>query len=433
MLAVRGKLFWFHGNPEDLGEKSYHFIEDGVILLKNGKVFATGTGELLSQATTIVDHRPHLIMPGFIDVHVHMPQTQVIASYGTKLLEWLNKYTFPEEARYYDAAIARANANFLLDNLLAHGTTTCVAFGSVHPQSVDAFFEASLKRNMFNVAGKVMMDRNAPENLRDTPQSSYDETKALIAKWQGRGRVEYAISPRFAITSSPEQLEAAGVLAKEHPECYIQTHLSETVAEIDYTLSLYPQFKHYTAIYEHFGLVRANSLFGHCIHLSADERGILAQNKAVAVFCPTSNLFLGSGLFDWQATRLAGVRIGLATDIGGGTSYSMLQTMSEAYKVLQLQGQSLHPLTAFHAATRGNALALGKTDLGHFEKGATADFIVLNPKATKEMAHRYERVNSIEETLFLLMMMGDDRAVAATYLAGEAKKCADSLAKLVIS
>jgi guanine deaminase len=276
---------------------------------------------------------------------------------------------------------------------------------------------------MRNAAGKVMMDRNAPPGLLDTAQSGYEDTKALIKKWHGRGRQVYAISPRFAITSTPEQLEASGTLAREYPDCLVQTHLSENHAEIAYACELYPGALDYTDIYARYGLLGPKSLFGHCIHLSDREAGAMAESGSVAVFCPTSNLFLGSGLFDMARLRASNVRVAVATDIGGGTSYSMLRTLDEAYKVLNLQGQRYHPLRSFYQMTLGNADALSMADkIGTLEVGSEADLVVLDARATSAMALRMETVRTLSEELFLLQTMGDDRTVVETYVAGVAQK-----------
>ena len=421
---LRGRLLWFIADPAEAGAGAHRYIEDGAILLESGKVVEAGEArDLVGRAgfsVEIVDHRPHLILPGFIDPHIHFPQTQVVASYGAQLLDWLNRYTFVEEQKFADPAHCARNARFFFDELLRNGTTTAVAFCSVHPQSAEAFFAESERRNTLMLAGKVMMDRNAPEGLRDTPQRAYDETKALIRAWHGKGRQLYAIAPRFAITSSEAQLEAAGTLAAEHRDCHIETHLSENLAEIALVKELFPWSRDYTDVYDRYGLLGERSLLGHCIHLGARERALLAERGSVAVFCPTSNLFIGSGLFDWRATRQAGARIGLATDIGGGTSYSMLQTAAEAYKVLQLQGQNLPALQAFHAMTRGNALALGLEDrIGSFEPGRAGDLVILEAGATPAMRHRMETVQTLDEELFVLMTMGSDRNVVATYVMGE--------------
>ncbi|MDE3175917.1 MAG: guanine deaminase [Pseudomonadota bacterium] len=420
---LRGRLLTFHADPAETAD-NHRYIEDGALVIENGRISALGRYTDLAAPDRIeIDHRPHLILPGFIDPHIHFPQVQVIASWGEQLLDWLNRYTFPAEARFAEPAHAEAMASAFLDLLLAHGTTTACAFASVHPGSVDALMSAAQTRGMMMIAGKVMMDRNAPEYLRDTPQSGYDASKRLIARWHGRDRLRYAITPRFAITSTPEQMAAAGALASEHPDLAIQTHLSENRAEIDLTLSLYPRARDYLDVYETYGLVRPNTLLGHAIHLHPREIARMAESGARAVFCPTSNLFLGSGLFDAQGLRSAGIVTALATDVGAGTSYSQLQSLNEAYKVMQLRGQRLHPLAAFHWITRGNARALGLADrIGALQAGFDADLVVLDARATPAMALRAERIESLAEELFLLQMLGDDRAIAQTYVAGRPLK-----------
>lgn len=417
---IRGRLLSFHADPATTTD-SHRYIEDGALVVENGKISAMGEYDLLRDpAIPETDHRPHLILPGFIDTHIHFPQVQVVASWGAQLLDWLNTYTFPEESRFAQQGHAPVMAEHFLDLLLSHGTTTAVAFCSSHPQSAEALFSAAEARNMAMIAGKVMMDRNAPDTVLDTAQSSYDDSKALIEKWHGRGRQGYAISPRFAITSTPEQMAMAGQLVREHPDCHIQTHLSENRDEIAFTLELYPQARDYLDIYETYGLLSDKLLLGHSIHLEPREIARMAETGSRAVFCPTSNLFLGSGLFDAAGLTAAGVISGIATDIGGGTSYSMLQTLNEGYKILQLRGQKLHPFEAFHWATRGNAIALGMEDrIGTLSPGTDADFIVLDARATPAMALRMQRAETLAEELFILQIMGDDRAIRQTYVAGQ--------------
>ena len=422
--VLRGRVLRFLGEPSGINDAaSYAYDEDGAILVRDGLVAAVGpAAEVLAQApgAEIVDHRPHLLMPGFIDAHIHMPQAQVIASWGAQLLDWLNTYTFPAEAKFSDPAHAARIAGAFLDELLRHGTTTAVAFCSVHSTSADAYFAAAEARNLRMIGGKVMMDRNAPETVLDTPQSSYDDTKALIDRWHGRGRALYAISPRFAITSTPAQMEMAQTLVAERPDLHMQTHLSENRDEIDFTLSLYPKARDYLDVYETYGLLGPKSLFGHAIHLSDRETAAMAATGSVAVFCPTSNLFLGSGLYDKVGLREKGVRRAIATDVGGGTNYSMLRTLDEGYKVLALRGQKLDPLRAFWWITRGNAEALGLAErIGTLAPGSEADVVVLDSAATPAMALRRETVETLAEELFLLETLGDDRAIAATYVAGE--------------
>lgn len=423
---IRGRVLDFHADPAET-QDNHRFLEDGAILIEDGKILAVDDYTTLARPDLAeIDHRPNLILPGFIDPHIHFPQVQVIASWGAQLLDWLNTYTFPEEARFADPAHATRMAGLFLDQLTAHGTTTAVAFCSVHATSVEALFAAAEARDMAMVAGKVMMDRNAIPEVQDTPQQGYDDSKRLLQTWHGRGRQRYAITPRFAITSTPEQMEATGALVREHPDCHVQTHMSENLDEIDFTLSLYPKARDYLDIYESYGLLSDRLLLGHCIHLREREIARMSESGSRAVFCPTSNLFLGSGLFDEAGLRAAGIVSGIATDVGGGSSYSMLQTLNEGYKILQLRNQKLHPLTAFHWATRGNALTLGMADrIGTLAPGSDADLVVLDARATPAMALRSESAETLAEELFILQIMGDDRAVAQTYVAGKPMKKTD--------
>ncbi|SNT74407.1 guanine deaminase [Paracoccus seriniphilus] len=424
---IRGRVLDFHADPAD-SDDNHRYLPDGAILTEGGKIVAVDDyANLARPDLPETDHRPWLILPGFIDPHIHFPQVQVIASWGAQLLDWLHTYTFPEEARFADSDHATRMAGFFLDQLIAHGTTSAAAFCSVHATSAEALFTAAEARDMAMIAGKVMMDRNALPAVQDTPQQGYDDSKRLLEKWHGRGRQRYAITPRFAITSSPEQMEATGALAREYPQCHVQTHMSENLEEIDFTLSLYPQARDYLDVYESHGLLSERLLLGHCIHLREREIMRLAESGSRAVFCPTSNLFLGSGLFDRDGLRKAGVTTAVATDVGGGSSYSMLQTLNEGYKILQLRGQMLHPLQAFHWATRGNALALGMQDsIGTLAPGSAADLVVLDARATPAMAMRMERAETLSEELFILQIMGDDRSVAQTYVSGRPMKAGRS-------
>lgn len=425
--VLRARLLTFHRAPqsgEDTAALSY--IEDGAVLMRDGIIAKRGAYQDVSRIAPdapVTDHRPHLMMAGFVDTHIHFPQVQVIASWGAQLLDWLNSYTFPEETRFADPAHAARMAKAFFDQLIAHGTTTAVAFCSVHRASAEAFFAEAERRDMAMLGGKVLMDRGAPDTLLDTPQSAYDDTSALIARWHGKGRARYVISPRFAITSTPEQMEMAGTLARENPDCPIQTHLSENRDEIAYTKSLYPQARDYLDVYERYGLVRENTLLGHAIHLEPREIDALAATGAHPVFCPTSNLFLGSGLFDHAGLKARGIESGIATDVGAGTSYSMLQTLSEGYKILQLRGEALHPLQAFDWATRGNAAILGLSDrIGTLDEGTDADIVILNARATDAMALRMERAETLAQELFVLQVMGDDRAIEEVYVRGRPAK-----------
>ena len=421
---LRGRILSFNRQPEGADDHcAYTYIEDGGIVVSDGKIEAAGEFYNLPNNIEVIDHRPNLLMAGFIDTHNHFPQMQVIGSYGAQLLDWLNNYTFPAEIKFVDPAHAERIAVKYFDEMLRNGTTTPVAFCSVHKTSADAYFAEAERRNIRALGGKVLMDRNAPDGLLDTPQSAYDDTNTLIQKWHCRGRGLYVISPRFAITSTPEQMEMAQALVAENPTCYMQTHLSENHDEIAYTMSLYPEHPDYLGIYEYYGLLGPRALLGHSIHLNDRERSVMAETDSVAVFCPTSNLFIGSGLFNEERTRNDGVRIAVATDIGGGTSYSMLRTMDEAYKVCQLQNRNLPPIYAFYMMTLGNAKALGlETDIGNLDEGTEADIIVLDASATPAMALRMETVTTISEELFVLQTLGDDRSVVETYVAGVAAK-----------
>jgi guanine deaminase len=420
---LRGRTLSFVAEPQGPEDSdAFRYEEDGAILIGDGIIIAAGDHAQVAAVAgdaQVIDHRPHLLMAGFIDTHIHFPQVQVIASWGAQLLDWLNTYTFPAESRYGDPTHSATMAAHFLDQLTDHGTTTAVAYCSVHKASAEALFAEAARRQMRMIAGKVLMDRNAPEGLRDTAQSGYDDSRELIERWHGRGRAQYAITPRFAITSTPEQLRMAGALAAEYPDCHIQTHLSENHAEIAYTAELYPRARDYLDIYQSNGLLGPKTLLGHSIHLKPREIDALAETGARPVFCPTSNLFLGSGLFDDAGLRGRGIVNAIATDVGGGTSYSMLQTLNEGYKVLQLQGQRMHPLHAFHWITRGNAVALGLADrIGTLEAGTEADIVVLDARATSAMALRMDSVSSLSEELFVLQVMGDDRAIAQVYIAG---------------
>ena len=421
--VLRGRVLTFVDEPQAVDDhQSYRFWEDGMVVIDNGKI--TEVGDYAPRpGAEVIDHRPHLIVPGLIDPHIHFPQMQVIGSYAAALLEWLNTYTFPEEQKFADPAHATRIASLFFDELVRHGTTTAAAYCSVHPQSVDAFFSEAAKRDMLMVGGKVMMDRNAPPGLLDTPKSGYDDTKAGIAKWHGKGRAHYAITPRFAITSTHEQMAMAEALAREYPDLHIQTHVSENLAEIAFANELYPNYGDYVGIYEKFHLLGPKTLLGHAIHLSHRECEVISETRSVAVFCPTSNLFIGSGLFDYDRLHIHGVRIAAATDVGGGTSYSMLRTMDEGYKVLQLRGQRLFPLRSFYHMTLGNARAMSlEGEIGALQPGNAADIVVLNSRATPQMALRMETVDTLSNELFLLLTCGDDRAVAETYVAGRPLK-----------
>ncbi len=425
---LRGRVLSFSAEPQHADDKdTFAYFEDGAVVMVDGLIKTSGTFEAVKEAdfagARIVDHRPHLILPGFIDAHLHFPQMNAVGSWGAQLIEWLNTYTFPQEARFAEKAHAERMAAWFIKQLISQGTTTVAAYCSVHKVSAEALFSAARKMNYRLIAGKVLMDRNAPTQVLDTPQTGYGDTKALISEWHGQGRIDYAITPRFAITSTPEQLETVATLIAEHPDCYVQTHLDENHYEIELTMGLYSKAKDYLDIYETYGMLGAKTLFGHCIHLNDRERAAMANSGSVAVFCPTSNLFLGSGLFDETLMKSAGIRTAIATDVGGGTSYSMLRTLDEGYKVLQLQNQNLDPLRAFYWATLGNARALSKQhQIGTLEPGTEADIVVLDSRATSTMAMRMETAASLREELFVLQTFGDERSVVETYVCGKAAK-----------
>ncbi len=397
----------------------------GAVLLSGGRIAAVGGRDSLvaaHPAARRVELGDLILAPGFVDGHVHYPQTRIVASWGERLIDWLNRYTFPEEMRFADPAYAAAVAEEWLDLLAANGTTAACTFCTIHPESVDAIFAAAERRAMALTAGKTMMDRNAPEGLRDDAKTGYDQSKALLARWHGVGRLEYAVTPRFAPTSTPEQLEAAGALWAEHPDCAMQTHLSEQPEEIEWVRSLFPGDADYLAVYERFGLSGPGAVMGHAIHLTERERKALAERGAAVAHCPTSNAFIGSGLCDVAGLKAMGVEVGLATDTGGGSSFSMLATMRSAYEIGQLRGAKLHPAQLLWLATEGSARTLRRPDLGRLAAGAAADLVALDPSATPALAARAARAESIHDLLFALIILGDDRAVAETWIAGTPRK-----------
>lgn len=424
--AFRASILHFLGDPAELGDAALQYFDDGILAVENGRVVAcTDAASLLPGLVAdceLIDYRGKLLMPGFVDTHIHFAQTDIIASYGEQLLAWLEKYTFPTERRFADPAHAGEVAEFFCDELLRNGTTTALAFATVHPASVDALFGAAERRQMRMLGGKVMMDRHCPDYLRDTADSGYQESKVLIERWHGRGRLSYAVTPRFAPTSTEQQMELAGALFREHPDLYLQSHVAENRGEVAWVAELYPQRRSYLDVYEHYGQLGERSVMAHCIWLDDTDRQRMAATGTAMAFCPTSNLFLGSGLFNLDAAGQHGARVGIGTDVGGGTSFSMLRTLHAAYGVLQLNGQQLSAARAFYLATLGGARALYLDgQIGNFAAGKEADFVVLDYASTPLMARRIANTDSLDERLFVLMMLGDDRAVAATYVLGEAR------------
>ena len=440
--AIRAPLLHLTADP------FYHplsnciqYLSDALLVIQDGKVIDLGTYAQLSEkyATVPTTHYPnHLVLPGLIDTHIHYPQAEIIAAYGEQLLTWLNRYTFPTEQKFSDFNYALTIAEHFLTELLRHGTTTALVFTTVYPQSTEAFFQAAQSKNLRMIAGKVLMDRHAPTALLDTPESAYTDSKTLIEKWHKTDRLLYAVTPRFAITSTPEQLTVAGQLLREFPDVYLHTHLAENPDEIAWTAELFPEAKSYLDVYAQAGLVGDRSIFAHGIHLNEADLTTLSDCNCAIAHCPTSNLFLGSGLFPMQKAKNPDrpIKVGLGTDVGGGTSFSLLQTGGEAYKVAQLQQQTLTPFQALYLATLGGAKALSLEDkIGNLLPGKEADFIVVNPQATPTLSLRNQscmqvlQTNSSELTeqiiddlrslIFSLLILSDDRAIQATYIAGK--------------
>ena len=416
-----GQVLSFTADPFEAGEAAVRHDPHGAVLVDGGRIIATGPADTLRARhpqARIHDYGRSLITAGFIDAHVHYPQTAIIASWGKRLIDWLNSYTFPEEMRFKDPAYAETIANRYLDLATAHGTTTVCTYATIHPTSVDAIFTAAQTRGMRVFAGKTCMDRNAPAGLRDTAQSAYDDSKALLEKWHGVDRLSYVITPRFSPTSTPEQLAALGALWREYPDCLMQTHLSEQTDEIDWVRSLFPQSRDYLDTYEAQGLLREGAVYGHAIHLTDRERARLTEAGASLVHCPTSNTFIGSGLFDMSLVRQ--LRVGLATDTGGGSSFSMLHTMAAAYEIAQLRGQALHPSQLLWLATVGSARALRAEDrIGNIAPGMEADLTILDLASTPAIAQATARAETIWESLFPTIMMADDRAIRTVWIGGK--------------
>ena len=429
-LAIRGSFLYFINDPFYSPElETFRYINDGLMIISGGIIQELDTYNTLKYKypeIPVTSYPGMLILPGFIDLHIHYPQTEIIASSSTQLLEWLDKYTFPVEGKFKDKNYAQKIASFFLDQLLENGTTTALVLTTVYPQSVDALFEEAELRNMRIIAGKMLMDRNAPDYLLDTPEIGYEDSKSLIKKWHGKGRLLYAITPRFAITSTSEQLHLAGVLKQEFPDVYVHTHLSEQRSEIEEVTQLFPNSKDYLDVYEKFGLVTDKSIFAHCIYLRDSEFDRLSKAGSTIAFCPTSNLFLGSGLFSLNRAKSENnpVKVGFGTDVGGGTSFSIFKTMNDAYKISQLQGQSLSSLKAFYLATLGGAISLSLDDkVGNFAVGKEADLVVIDTRVTpllklRNAGNNPDSLTNIVDELFTMIILGNERAVKATYVAG---------------
>lgn len=431
--AVRGRLIWFDADPFTAGSRALRHETDGVVVIEQGLITRVGPAPeilpLVPQGCPVTHYPDCLISPGFIDTHVHYAQTGIIGAHGiaerhapgAQLLDWLTRYAYPAEARMADRAEAAAMARVFCDELIRNGTTTALVFCTVFPESVDALFEEAARRRLRLIAGKVLMDRNAPAGLLDTAQSAYDQSKALIRKWHGRGRAGYAITPRFAPTSTPAQLELAGALWSEFADVYVHSHLAENAAECAWVRELFPGHARYIDVYDSFGLTGRRAVYAHGVHLTDDDLALCHRTGTSLAHCPTSNLFLGSGLFNLGAATRPDrrVHLGLGTDVGAGTSLSMLATLNEAYKVAQLTGSALDGVSGWYLATRGAADALDLVGtVGSLEPGCEADLIVVDPAATPLLKLRTDRCDSIEELLFVLMTLGDDRVIRETYVAG---------------
>ncbi len=432
MIAIRGDLLDFTGTPEwgGTGLTGVRWRPDHWLLVRDGRIVdALPAAQPPGPDWQRFDHRGRLVLPGFIDTHVHSPQVEVIASYGTGLLDWLETYTFPSERRYADPAVAEAGAERFLDALLAHGTTAAVVFPTVHRVSAEALLAGAHRRGMRLVAGKVLMDRHAPDGLRDDVVQAEADSRALIQRWHGHGRLAYAMTVRFAVTSSREQLAMAGRLLAEHDGLYMQTHVAENTGEVRWVAELFPEARSYLDVYHRHGLLNPRAVLAHGIWLDDQDRALLRDTGAQIAFCPSSNLFLGSGLFDWQAARDSGFKVSMASDVGGGTSLSMQRTLADAYKVQALRGVKLNAWTALHTATLGAAQALGLDgEIGHLGAGALADLAVWDWAAGPVAGLRDQvargdmpsvAAQPLHARVFAWLTLSDERNLAATYVAGE--------------
>ncbi|HEY0884857.1 MAG TPA: guanine deaminase [Ramlibacter sp.] len=426
MKAFRAAILRFAGDGSAVYE------QDGLLVTgpaADGQEVVRAVGSYAAVAAANpgvpVEHLPgRIIAPGFIDLHIHFPQTDVIGSPAEGLLPWLEDYTFPHESRFADEAHAAERAAFFIDELLRHGVTTALAFGTSHPESVDALLGEAQRRGIRMIAGKVLQDRHCPDGVRDETAQSLVDTEALIARWHGRGRLGYAITPRFAPSCSEAQLRGAGALAAKYPDVWIQSHVAENLDEVEWVRQLFPGARSYLDVYRQFGLMRERAVYAHCIHLDDEDRALMHDTGAAAAVCPTSNLFLGSGFFDYAAAKRAGFRYGLASDVGGGTSFSPFHTMLAAYYVGRegrtKPGLSLSPQELWWQHTAGAAAALGLEGVvGNLQPGCEADFVVLDPAATPLLARKTANAASLDELLFSLIVLGDDRVVERAVIAGK--------------
>lgn len=419
MKIYRARLFTPVSDPFTKGVgTSFVTHDDGFIAVDAGRIVAVGPWTTHPEGDIIELGRQALISPGFIDTHLHAPQLEMIGSYGGHLLEWLNRYTFPTEAKFADPEYARRGAQAFFAELLRNGTLCALVFSTIHAEATDIFFEEAERTGFRGIIGKTMMDRNAPAYLLENPNDSYEQSRTLLKKWHKRGLLHYAVTPRFAPTSTPELLEAAGALKKEFPDVYVQTHISENRSEVQWVHELFPEAE-YADVYDRYGLLGSRTVLAHGVHLTEEELDLLHRRDARIAHCPNSNLFLGSGLFRLHNVLEAGVIVGLGTDIGAGTTPSMFAAMADAYKVQQVQNISLSPYQLWYLATLGGARALSmENETGSLETGKSADFVVLDLQATPLIALRSERASSIQDLLAGLIFMGDDRVISRAFIAG---------------
>lgn len=422
MLVYRSRVFTPVADPFEGGAEAWRYWENGYLAVDEGRIVGVGSWDerpdvLAGEVVQLGSES--LISPGFIDTHLHAPQLEMIGSYGGHLLEWLERYTFPTEARFADEDHARRVASAFYPELLRNGTTTALIFSTIHARATEIFFEEAAAAGFRGIIGKTMMDRNAPPFLLEAAKTSYDESKALIDRWSGHELLTYAITPRFAPTSTETLLELAGSLRKEYPACYVHSHVSENLAEVEWVRELFPSHADYVSVYEHYGLVGDRTVLAHGVHLTDEELRRLAEKGARISHCPNSNLFLGSGLFPMKRARTAGVLVGLGSDIGAGTTPSLFNAMADAYKVQQVQGSVLDPFQLWYLATLGGARVLSLDDrIGSLENGKDADFLVLDLQATPLLEMRTVHTKTVEDLLAGLIFMGDDRVVRKTFVRG---------------
>lgn len=425
MVVYRGRIYTPTGDPfiSD-GGRAHAYYEDGYLAVADGKIAAVGAFRELGaeyRSAEVVDFgRDAIISPGFVDTHLHAPQLEMIGSYGGHLLEWLNRYTFPTEMQFADEGHARKVASAFFGELLKNGTTTALVFSTIHTRATEVFFEEAARSGHRSIIGKTLMDRNAPDGLLQQPEEAYEESRTLIQQWHQKGRLGYAVTPRFAPTCTPELLAAAGELVREFPDVWVHTHISENVSEVKWVRELFPEHDSYARVYDSFGLLTRKSVLAHGVHLSDDELSLLAARGTSISHCPNSNLFLGSGLFPLRKVMQANVRVGLGSDIGAGTNPSLFTAMADAYKVQQVRGVSLNPFQLWYLATLAGAKALAIDDrIGTLERGKEADFIVLDLRATSLLALRTDRADGVEDLLAGLIFIGDDRVVMRTFVGGD--------------